>query len=64
MDVVRVVSSLVAGAALALGPAAVAGASDLPTRGTSVSGTATVPVMSVVNSPGVGRERGQAAQAR
>lgn len=50
MPVVRLVSALVAGAALCLGPAATAGASELRTRGTDISVTAAVPGIMVVNS--------------
>ena len=51
MTTVRIVSALVAGAALCLGPAATAAASDLPTPGTDISVTGGTQVGTTVNSP-------------
>ena len=50
MPLVRIVSALVAGAALCLGPAATAAASDLPTPGTDISMTGGTQVGTAVNS--------------
>jgi hypothetical protein len=51
MLAVRVVASLVAGAALSLGPATAAGASGLTSPGIDITVTVSVPVVSVVIGP-------------